>query len=59
MRRSTIWIKNWSNFWPEIGQISKWSRHFVKSSAISSVIGVFAMFKVWSMSNANTFFIIV
>lgn len=28
-----------------------------RSSAISSLIGVFAIFKVWSISNANTFFI--
>ena len=44
--RSTIWMRNWSNFWPEMGQISKWSKHFVKRSAISSGMGVLAIFSV-------------
>ena len=40
-----------------MGQISKWSRHFTNKSAMSSVMGVLATFKVWSISNAKTFFI--
>ena len=51
-------MRNWSNFWPEIGQISKWSRHFISKLAMSSVMGVLAMFNVWSMSNASTFFMV-
>ena len=50
-------MRNWSNFCPEMGQTSKWSRHLTNSSAMSSVMGVFATFKVWSMSNDKTFFI--